>query len=482
VPLSPVSIATDLALPLIPLVMTFHDLIPVPPVPPVPPPGIYPCIEIPVLMMWPPGYGLQQNKLTTTVLHKFMPLALDGHDCGYMIPHITIPANNALLPMHIMFSSRKFVFSASTVKANGTPVGCTWPLMPMMCCAQPVTLPSGTALLNCLNTVYVGVTWMDVLMGVVSIVITIVGDALTYGGPSGSAMDYAWKFILGDSPKNWLIKTGLGVVGGAIRIAATGEGSIQIGVGSGYAGGNVGLSRGSDGSWSVSATGSGGVPLGPGAVGGQASAQHTWNPDGTSSTTTSTTVSGAAGGPVAAAGGSHTSSSTTNYNQDGSVASDTTTTTDSTVAGTPLGGNSTGSSTTTNNMPGAGTSPDSGSGGSPASSGSGGSSPPGGAGAGSASGSGGSPGGGASGAGGSGGNPASGAGGAGSSGGGSPASSGSGGNSPPSGAGGAGSSGGGSPGGAAGGAGGGNSGNGGFPGGGGSSGGGGASDDWGDAL
>lgn len=364
-PLSPVSIATDLALPLIPLVMTFHDLIPVPPVPPVPPPGIYPCIEIPVMMMWPPGYALQQNKLTTTVLHKFMPLALDSHDCGYMIPHITIPANNALLPMHIMFSSRKFVFSASTVKANGTPVGCTWPLMPMLCCAQPVTLPSGTALLNCLNTVYVGVTWMDVLMGVVSIAVTMIGDALTYGGPSGSAMDYVWKFALGDSPKNWLIKTGLGVVGGAIRIAATGEGSIQIGVGSGYAGGNVGLSRGADGSWSVAATGSGGVPLplGSGGVGGQASAQHTWNPDGTSSTTTSTTVSGAAGGPVAAGGGTHTSSSTTNYNQDGSVASDTTTTTDSAVAGTPVGGSATGSSSTTNNTPAGGGAPGSGSGG-----------------------------------------------------------------------------------------------------------------------
>ena len=380
-PLSPVSIATDLALPLIPLVMTFHDLIPVPPVPPVPPPGIYPCIEIPVMMMWPPGYALQQNKLTTTVLHKFMPLALDSHDCGYMIPHITIPANNALLPMHIMFSSRKFVFSASTVKANGTPIGCTWPLMPMLCCAQPVTLPSGTALLNCLNTVYVGVTWMDVLMGVVSMAVTIIGDALTYGGPAGSAMDYVWKFALGDSPKNWLIKTGLGVVGGAIRIAATGEGSIQIGVGSGYAGGNVGLSRGADGSWSVSATGSGGVPLGPGAVGGQASAQHTSNPDGTSSTTTSTSASGAAGGPVAAGGGTHTSSTTTNYNQDGSVASSSTTTTDSAVAGTPVGGTATGSSTTTNNAPGVGGSPasgaggaSSGDGGSPASSGGGGSS------------------------------------------------------------------------------------------------------------
>jgi hypothetical protein len=380
-PLSPVSIANDLALPLIPLAMTFHDLIPVPPVPPVPPPGIYPCIEIPVMLMWPPGYALQQNKLTTTVFHKGMPLALDGHDCGYMIPHITLPPNNSLLPMHIMFSSRKFVFAASTVKANGAQIGCTWALMPMLCCAQPVTLPNGTAPLNCLNTAYVGVTWMDVLSGVFAIITTVVGDALTYGGPSGKATDYMWKLLLGDSPKNWLAKTALGIEAGIIRMVATGEGSIQIGVGSGYLGGNVSLSKGADGSWSVSATGSGGIPVPlpipgtTGAVGGQASIQHSWNAtdghlDGTSTTTTSTTTSESAGGPVAAGGATQTSTTTTNYNPDGSVKNSSTDTTKSSAAGTPLGGTATGLKTTADNapssaVPSGGSSSTSGSGGAP---------------------------------------------------------------------------------------------------------------------
>ena len=76
--------------------------------PPVGPPiPIAPCIEAPVPVMWPPGFGLQQNKLTTTVYHKFQWIMLDGHDCGYMIPHVTIPPVNVLLPIQIAFSSRK---------------------------------------------------------------------------------------------------------------------------------------------------------------------------------------------------------------------------------------------------------------------------------------------------------------------------------------------------------------------------------------
>ena len=345
--LVPVCIATDIALPLIPLTMTFHDLQPVPPVPPVPPPGIYPCIEIPVMMMWPPGYALQQNKLTTTVLHKFMPIALDGHDCGYMIVHVTIPPNNLLLPMHIMFSSRKFVFSASTVKANGTPVACTLPFFPMLCCAQPVTLPNGTALLNVLNTAAVGMTFMDLIMGLISAAATIMGDALTYGGPpAGKLEDYLWKLALGDEPLNWAIKTGLGIIAGEIRIIATGEGSVQVGLGSGYLGGNVTLSVGDDGSWSIAGTASGGIPLpvapGVGAVGGQVSRQVTHNADGTTTTTTSATGSAAGGAPLAAAGGSTTSTTTTNRDAQGNVTSSSTDTADSSMAGTPFGGTATG--------------------------------------------------------------------------------------------------------------------------------------------
>jgi hypothetical protein len=93
------------------------------------------------------GFGMQQNKLTTTVYHKFRWIMLDGHDCGYMIPHVTVPPTNVLLPLQIAFSSRKTIFAASTVKANGTPIACTQ-LLPvpvtMMACAEPISFPTAS--------------------------------------------------------------------------------------------------------------------------------------------------------------------------------------------------------------------------------------------------------------------------------------------------------------------------------------------------
>jgi len=72
-----VSLMYDVCLPL-PASMTIHA---------------GPCVESPTPMMWPPGLALQQNKLTRTVFHKSQFIVLGGHDCGHMIPHITIPAS-----------------------------------------------------------------------------------------------------------------------------------------------------------------------------------------------------------------------------------------------------------------------------------------------------------------------------------------------------------------------------------------------------
>jgi hypothetical protein len=125
----PVSIASDLTLPFIPPPITIHDFVAVPPAPA---PPVCMAIESPVAVMWGPGFALFQNKLTTTVIHQGMPFALDGHDCGYMITHVTVPVNNARLPIIIMFSGRKMAFAASTVKANVAAVGCsTLLLFPM---------------------------------------------------------------------------------------------------------------------------------------------------------------------------------------------------------------------------------------------------------------------------------------------------------------------------------------------------------------
>jgi hypothetical protein len=343
----PVSITNDLAMPLLPIVMTFHDVVPQPPAPPIP---SAPCVEPPVMMMWPPGFALFQNKFTTTVLHKAMPIALDGHNCGYMLVHVSIPAANLLTPMQIMFSSRKMAFSAAKVKANGTPIATTAPLLlPMMCCAQPVTLPNGAAPTNCLNTVRVGVTLIDALIGWVAIGLTMLVEALTrkrpeqkgwFGNIEKQLEDLKWKLLLGDKTRKWLAKAAIGVAAGVAKIVYTGEGSVSISFGSGYLGGSLSYTRGSGGSNTIGISGNESTSdrlLGP-ATGRQRSAQYTWRADGTSTTTTGSKSASADSGFVSTEGSQRSSSTSTNYDKDGNLQSTSTTNTATHTEDTPWSG------------------------------------------------------------------------------------------------------------------------------------------------
>jgi len=222
-----VSLMGDICRP-IPLSFTFHDA---------------PCFEMPTPMMWPPGRALQQNKLTTTVFHKSQFVVLRGHDCGCGIPHVTIPLNNPKLPLIIAFSKRKIAFSCSTVKANGSQVGCTelvGPVvsLPMVCCGSPASLPTGFPLFNSLHTVSVAATVGDVVAGFIAIALDIVSDflskslKLSEGGLDG----LAGKLLGASTPQEWGLKMAFGLLAGAARIALTREGKLKVEVGSGYAG------------------------------------------------------------------------------------------------------------------------------------------------------------------------------------------------------------------------------------------------------
>jgi hypothetical protein len=319
-PLSWVSISTDLTLPLIPPCITWHDFAYVTPALT----GTTMCFEMPVTIMWPPGFALAQNKLSTTVLHKMMPIALDGHNCGYMIPHVTIPPAplNTLLVFQILLSSRKMVFAATTVKANGQQIACNlFVLLPMTCCANPVTLPNGTAITNLANNVEVGLSWMDVLAGWLNIAITMIADKLVRSktGPSVPKLDSKAlfeRFVLPLTAKNWTnfaIKSVAGLVTGGVRILLTGEGALSIKTGTDYATVGLGFTKTKDGAWSVSASGQVGAPLPPGIVVAVASKyEYKHNPDGSTSSTLSASASeGQVIGPGGAAAkqsasGSHT--------------------------------------------------------------------------------------------------------------------------------------------------------------------------------
>jgi hypothetical protein len=282
--------------------VTMHEYMPPPPQPPLPP--FVPAVESPTAVMWPPGFALQQNKLSTTVTHKFQFIMLDGHDCGYMIPHVTIPPNNLKLTLIIPFSSRKALFAASTVRANGAGIGCSQLLpnpWPMNACASPTGIPCAYPPTNVANNVTAGMTPADVIAGIVVFAVSAVFDIATY---KPSSLGSALKDLLGfPDPK----KIALGVVLGAAKILITGEGSITIGLGSSYAGFSVSYTRTIDGADQVSIEGHIGTPAG--SISG--SATHTENaPDAQGNETSSNETSSTTAGPFDKS--TETSKTTTN--------------------------------------------------------------------------------------------------------------------------------------------------------------------------
>jgi hypothetical protein len=335
-----VSIMSNMTLPVLPPLMSpLHDFLAPPPA--LTPTPTAPSLEAAVPVMWPPGLALQQNKLTTTVLHKFQFIMLEGHDCGYMIPHVTIPPTNLMLPIIMAFSSRKVLFSASTVKANGTAIGCSQLLLmplPMMTCASPISRPTSAPPLNVINNVEVGMTVGDLLAGAIAIALSVLADhicnalskkkdarfenffnMLSTGLAEillGKAAPLVTPFLkvlggltgklLGASNIGpFLVKTAAGALAGGAKILLTGDGSIKVGVGSGYAGGSVTYAQTRDGKAQYTAQVQGGTPV----LSGSASAQHTTNPDGTTSNQTAHTEAT----PL----GQHQSKSKTDYDASG---------------------------------------------------------------------------------------------------------------------------------------------------------------------
>jgi hypothetical protein len=296
-----------------------HDFLAPPPAPT--PTPVVPCIEIMVPAMWPVGFALQQNKLTTTVLHKFQFIMLEGHDCGYMIPHVSNPPVNLMLPIIIAFSSRKAVFSASKVKANGTAVGCSQLLpipVPMMTCGAPVSAPTSIPPMNALNNVEVGMTLGDIFAGIINIALSMLADYISgrlskakvkgfpniFNSPAAKALEklgmsnaaaavygkalggLLGKLAGGSSLGGFALKTAFGAATGAAKVALTDEGSAKVSVGSSYLGGSVTVGRTLDGKTQYSGQVQAGTPSGS----ASASAQHSSNPDGTTTNQTASTT------------------------------------------------------------------------------------------------------------------------------------------------------------------------------------------------
>jgi len=233
-----VSLMGDLCFPW-PVCLTAHD-------------GM-PCFEMPTPMMWFAGFALGQNQLSKTVRHANQFITLGGHDCGHMIPHIGPPILAPQLPLIIMFSSRKVMFASSTVKANGTPIACTeafgaHPPLPMMCCGSPVSYPAGFPAFNSFHTLSVGLTVADLVAGFVAIAVAMVGRWVCRLGPLRKGLEGFPRELVGAATcKQFFVKQILGIASGAAKIAFTGEGRLQVEVGSAYAGAGVSSAHTRDG-------------------------------------------------------------------------------------------------------------------------------------------------------------------------------------------------------------------------------------------
>ncbi len=171
-------------------------------VPPQPAPAPVPSVEMVAPFMWIYGFAMNQNKFSNgakPVFCKGTWVVLDGHDCGMMVPDITIPpAPNIWPPLYWLFSSRKPVMSASTVKMNGTAVAAAQliglPPIPMMTCGDPMAAPTALSPINVLNRCTVGITWLDVLVAVINVAASmavdyIASDRTGVGRRIGAAME-----------------------------------------------------------------------------------------------------------------------------------------------------------------------------------------------------------------------------------------------------------------------------------------------------
>lgn len=284
-----VSISNDISVPIYPPIMCLHDYLG--PIPPAPvaysPVGV--AVDSPTPMFWPPGMAFGQNKLTTKVLHKGLPICVAGHDVGTAIIHVQVVPSitNTMTALHILFSSRKAVFQASTVLQEGKPtVACTLinaPPAPMLACADPVSLPMSGAPTSHLNTLLFGMTGADYALGWAEIVITMAVDgilaAIPGPNPSGSALSQLAGKIVPSSVGKWAIKQAAGVASGALRLAFTdGPAAMTLGVGAPFLQVQVELGRDANGDWSTKATGQVGVLQGETAYNasqGEVSAQVT---------------------------------------------------------------------------------------------------------------------------------------------------------------------------------------------------------------
>ena len=255
----PVSISNDFTIALVPMPLCPHPYFG--------PQGNVPlgvALDVPVPMYWPPGFALGTTQMTTTVLHRGLPVVLEGHDCGPGILHVQVAPDplNAYSPLHMMFSSRKVNFFASTKVFDGKCVGLAkllaLPPTPMTSCGDPVSVPGTGVPTNRLNSLLVHLPWVDALIGWATVAAELLIDTMLFiDGIGDPPKGFGRQVLEGlGISEGAALKQGLAVATGIARMSLTdGPASLEVKVGSAYMSGRIGVTRDADGGLSGSISG-----------------------------------------------------------------------------------------------------------------------------------------------------------------------------------------------------------------------------------
>ncbi len=150
-----------------------HDQWVPPPIPLKAVPGLF---EGPAFMGWHPGRPLT-HKVGRKTKFDGNNAIQQGHDAGYLIPHIALPPN-VMMGINMLVSKHKVMFPVTRVLIEGKPMGTYFLVLLFgLICSNPVSLPTGLLIpLHC--TVRSELSLTDIILGFAFIAVDIIVDAI----------------------------------------------------------------------------------------------------------------------------------------------------------------------------------------------------------------------------------------------------------------------------------------------------------------
>lgn len=176
---------------------SLHDGVIFPPPPAVPKDGL-PCIDFSILhtiglqSLPSRGHAGERGPVVGPAGAYFVGR---GSDAGFVVPHVSIPINNVLLPLVILLGESKSLFGASSVRMPcwsllggsdecDAACACPIPYVPLglnLCCSDPLPLPTDVVIAP--STVLAGVGLLDFAGALIDVILEY-GVALVMWGVS----------------------------------------------------------------------------------------------------------------------------------------------------------------------------------------------------------------------------------------------------------------------------------------------------------